>query len=206
MKLPTEIRDAVYEVSVKIPGPIRIRHSPFSATSRNLVLNLRCASSQVLAESNRHFYSNNFHVGEMPKDESIFNILQKVGQNMVEVTFEWWGWAQKDPTTLAFIKSLPKVKILNVSLTEYCVNGGLKSHKRQHLFQGIESIKKFNKSNGFDALVQFRGLEEVRVHRSPSLSLRPSNIDLNDDEIKALEVFLNAELTKPKIIKVRLPL
>ncbi|KAH8667505.1 hypothetical protein BGZ60DRAFT_564706 [Tricladium varicosporioides] len=204
MRLPLEIRDAIYEISVKILGPIRIRPSILCTTSRNLVLNLRCASNQVLNESNRHFYRNNFHVSEMPKDESIFNILHKVGQNMVEVTFEWWGWAQKDPTTLAFIRSLPNVKVLNVSLTEYCINGGLKSHKKQHLFQEIQSIEKFNKSNGFDALVQFRGLEKVKVHRSPSLSLRPSNIDLNDDEIKVLEVFLNAELTKPHIIRASL--
>ena len=63
--------------------------------------------------------------------------------------------------------------------------------KRQFSYQDEPAVAKFRRTNGFDLLLSFRGLEIVTVEDK-----KPSR--LTDAEFQAFESFLRQELTKPQ--------
>jgi hypothetical protein len=99
---------------------------------------------------------------------------------------------------LKFFDECKKLKVLHIIVTQWSVDPS-PYHKRQHLLQDDLTIKRFSKTNGFDALLSIRGLQKVTVqnskrHKAPGLS---------DEELAAFEAVLMQRLTQPKLVRVR---
>lgn len=116
---------------------------------------------QIYDEGRKFFWKNVFNLTDCIRVNEGY--LGMIGANLTVAEFDWWGFAIKDPHSLRIIGGLPKLKVLTIVLTQYCVNGHLSDHKRQHKYQDEVSITKFNKTNGFDAIVDIRGLARVIV-------------------------------------------
>ena len=71
-------------------------------------------------------------------------------------------------------------------------------HHRQFKFQDETSIKRFNKTNGFDVLVAIRGLQKVTVQNAASQFAAK---DLTQAELDAFAAFLTRELCQPKPVE-----
>jgi hypothetical protein len=119
-----------------------------------------------------------------------------LSRNIKEITFPWWGWARKTPKIFGSIAKCPNLKVLNLRLTPYAVGTSTLHHRRQHKHQDNEDIKKFSRANGFDALLELRGLEKVIV--SNYINTDSVAKEVTPAEIAAFEAFLMSNLTKPK--------
>ncbi|KAE9370692.1 hypothetical protein N431DRAFT_546473 [Stipitochalara longipes BDJ] len=190
MNLPLELRYKIYEFAVIANVPIH----PTEAPSKALGLGLLRASRQIYREAIPFFRRNNFKITDVIKRFDQYR--ESVIKNVQEITFDWWGFSRKDTATLALFNECKKLKVLHVVVTQWSVDPS-PYHKRQLLFQDDLSIKRFSRTNGFDALLAIRGLQKVtvqnsKIHKAPGLS---------DEELAAFEAVLMRELTQPKPAK-----
>ncbi|KAF4624850.1 hypothetical protein G7Y89_g13321 [Cudoniella acicularis] len=192
LKLPIELRNMVYTILVKSSSTVHLRygHGP-----TDLTLAIRATCRQIYDEASPIFYRNNFRFYEVPKDPLAIISFEKLGVNMREVTFEWWAFVQKDKHALRMIGSFPKLEILHIVITRWCV-GDLRRPRRQRLHQNDNSISKFSKTAGFDEIASIRGLKKVTV--SFSTTNGPFRGSVSDAQLRTFEDFLNRELTQPK--------
>jgi hypothetical protein len=190
-KLPVELRYRIYDFTLLSSKPLHATPNP----DKKLGFALLRTCRQIYEEASPFFYRNNFKIVDPIKSlKGSWDVLR---QNIKEVTFEWWGFALKDPATLRALAKCPKLKLLNINLTQYCVGGDTRHHKRQYQHQDKDSIKKFSRTQGFDALAEFRGLEKVTVSNPTGPFTAPAK-EVSNEEIAALEAFLMKTLTKPK--------
>ena len=148
------------------------------------VVNYMLVSKGFHDEIKPLFWLNNFHLDLGSKLLSVPGFAD----NIQEVTYLWRG-SVKDIGPLNKLAAFRKLKSLHLQLAYGCHMPIHKSHKGNKLYQDEMSIKVFSGQNGFDNLVQIRGLQEVKVssyHRAPKAA-------------KDLEVFLNRVLTQPKV-------
>ncbi|PMD54178.1 uncharacterized protein K444DRAFT_136978 [Hyaloscypha bicolor E] len=188
MKLPLELRFKIYEYAIIANVPIR----PTTAPSKILGLALLRASRQIYRECRPFFYQNNFKINSIVKNFMPYR--ESVTKNVQEITFDWWGFSQKDIATLTFFAQCKKLKVLHIMITKWSVDAA-PYHRRQHTFQNEDSVKRFRKTNGFDKLVAIRGLQKVTVQNCAGLY---GASDVTQEELVALEAFLMRELTKPR--------
>jgi len=188
LKLPIELRYKIYELAVIGEDPFH----PLNYRKRqNLALGLIRTCRQVHEESMRFFYKNNFQIID---DCKKLSERQALMGNLREVTFSWWGYATKDRFTFDFLGRCSQLKTLHLLLTSHCINAS-NYHRRQKLHQDDDSVKRFCKTNGFDSLVQIRGLSRVHVRPNDGMHA-PNNLPKTD--LDAFETFLNGLLTLPK--------
>jgi hypothetical protein len=196
LKLPTELRLRVYDFTIKAKGTLRYKNDDSDKKSW-LALNLRGVNKQVNQETTSIFLRNNFRILDPHRNPAMSLVYEAIGPRLREVTFEWWAWAIKDNQTLAMIRNFAQLKIFNLVITRYCVNRQLHGQRRQYTHQNVDCIKKFSKSNGFDAIMTLRGLERVNVSNSKGLIAADAN-EVSHVEISRFEIFLNEHLTMPR--------
>lgn len=188
LKLPIELRYKIYELA----AIAKDAYHPLNYRERQkLGLGLIRTCRQVHKESMRFFYKNNFQISD---DCKKLSERQAVMENLREVTFSWWGYATKDRFSFDFFARCSQLKILHLLLTSHCVDASY-YHRRQKLYQDDDSVKRFRKTNGFDSLVQIRGLSRVHVRPNDGIHA-PNNLPKTD--LDAFETFLNGLLTLPK--------
>jgi len=188
LKLPIELRYKIYELAIIGEDPF---HPLNHRERQKLGLGLIRTCRQVHEESMRFFYKNNFQISDDCKKLSERQALMK---NLQEVTFSWWGYAIKDRFTFDFLGRCSQLKTLHLLLTSHCIDASY-YHRRQKLHQDDDTVKRFRKTNGFDSLVQIRGLSRVNVRPNNGMHA-PNNLPKTD--LDAFETFLNGLLTLPK--------
>jgi hypothetical protein len=152
-------------------------------------------SREMYQETRPFFYRNNFRISDMSKQLKVIALhFQKF---LREVEFEWWGWSLKDPNLLRFFQQCENLKIFHLVVTKYCTSSV--HNRRQWQYQDDYTIRKWSRSNGFDALVALRGLERVEVRHAEA----DKKADATAAEIADFQAFLNRILTKPKPEPVR---
>lgn len=191
-KLPLELRRKVYEFALVCP-----KHLQHGFRTSSGVALLR-TSRRMYEEASEFFYKNTFNLTDHTKINK--DDWASTSRNIKSVSFDWWGWSIKDPQTLRSIAMLPNLKVMTIVLTQYSTGGQNLLHKRQTKYQDNQSIAKFNKTNGFDALVEIRGLDVVKVRNKGPDDHGPPAI-ATDAEITAFETFLNSVLTKPPFVR-----
>jgi hypothetical protein len=93
MKLPLELRYKIYEYALIANVPIRLSTTP----SLILGLALLRTSRQIYSECRHFFYRNDFRINNVVKN--FLPHKESVAKNVQEITFDWWGFAQKDIAT-----------------------------------------------------------------------------------------------------------
>ena len=184
----------MYRLVIKASKPLHISGEP----DKTLGFALMRTCRQIYEETLPFFYGNTFSISDIsPKLKVMLPDLQK---KLREVTFEWWGYKIKDPATLRMFLELSNLKVLHIRITKYCAPDVADPYaRRQWQYQGDDTIKKFNKTNGFDNLVQLRGLDRVTVRKSAF----PPAENVSDQEMADFEAFLMRVLTQPKPKKQR---
>lgn len=148
----------------------------------------------VYHEARPIFWKNSLEVATLHHFSA--PMIKIIKENLRNVAFSWWGFSKKDKDTMQFFATCPNLRILNVLITTYTIHTDY--HKRQFKFQNELSISKFSKCNGFDAMMDLRGLDRVNVRRD--VGEPPTFLAVTNDELKAFEDFLNVHLTQPKPI------
>lgn len=140
------------------------------------------------------FYKNNFNL--RPHRWNDFNFPRPtIAENVQEVTYSWCGLAKEAPH-FAKLASLPKLKILNLDVSDLTDRRRNTSASPNQEYQDNESLKPYCGYVGFDKLVKLRGLKRVSIVRW--VFYRVSLKAEKPAGIKAFETFLNGVLTLPK--------
>lgn len=93
----------------------------------------------------------------------------------------------------------PKLKVLNLEITngmlDAAFEGPMYRNKRQVRYRGdVPEAKRFRDANGFDLLVELRGLERVNVTRCPNIP----NSRLTKQEMDEFGDWLTKIVSQPK--------
>jgi hypothetical protein len=193
MKLPLELRYRIYDFAVISERLLRVTNATDNSNIIGLAL-LR-TSRQLRRECTPFLWKNNFKINEVVKN--FIPHRDQIAKNVQEITFEWWGFAKKDVATLTFFGQCKQLKTLHIKITQWAVDNK-QYHHRQFKFQDETSIKRFNKTNGFDVLVAIRGLQKVTVQNAASQFAAK---DLTQAELDAFAAFLTRELCQPKPVE-----
>ncbi|KAH7370326.1 hypothetical protein BKA65DRAFT_488199 [Rhexocercosporidium sp. MPI-PUGE-AT-0058] len=200
LKLPLELRYMIYDLTIGGNARLRLGSWQYSPDSILPGIQLRGTCKQIYEETSTIFWRNRFRISDICR--RMKPLLPKLIDNVQELSWAWWNFKIKDANTLRAIQEFKKLRILNIELTEYCVDSPVRPNSsRQFLHQQEPSIAKFNKTSGFDLLIGMRGLERVTVTNSASDSCKIKPSAASDAEIRAFEVFVNRELTQPKETK-----
>jgi len=190
LKLPIELRYRIYEFSLIAATPLYQRTKESIALGTGLLRSCR----QVYEECINFFYNNNFVLHDTGKKFDLFK--EKLGNNLQEVTVQWWGSQRRDPAIFKYLTGCPKLKILHLVTTNWVINAT--HQKTQTEYQDDNTIRKFSRTNGFDNLVQIRGLRMVTVrHINDNLV----EAEVTKEELNVFEAFLMGKLTLPLPLK-----
>ena len=111
-------------------------------------------------------------------------------QNVRHIKFDWFGQRMKDPLIVAMIAACSNLETLEIYLGRTCSDGSYSRQQRLH--QGDNSIRMFNRTNGFDKLISLRGIKKVIVKRAPEFL-----VSVTKAEVETFEKFLIEKLTTP---------
>jgi hypothetical protein len=185
---------------MKAKGKLRYKKDDLVNKNSWLALNLRGVNKQINQETQHIFLKNNFRIIESTRNHPMYDVYMAIGPILREVTFEWWGYANKDTNAFLMISNFKQLKIFNLIITKYCVHrtNPLHSQRRQYTYQAVPNIEQFSRSNGFDALMTIRGLEKVNVTSSERVDIAVGRSEVSLREIDHFEAFLNQHLTLPR--------
>lgn len=198
-RLPPELRIKIYEFSLLGSNDLhhasRDEKEPEASKAKTLGLSLMQTGRWVYNECRPIFYQNFFHVSSYNL-KHLAKIQPALAQNLQNVTFSWWGFAQKDPKVFMFLMKID-FKVLNLLVTRYVCE--VQHHTRQRYYQSDPRGHPFNGANGWDALVQLRGLKKITVRRDPKHATGYSDRNiLTDAVLQTLEDYLMTIVTERK--------
>jgi hypothetical protein len=179
------LRYKIYENAIITNGTLHLHDWPLFRG-----LSLLRASRQIYDECLPFFYRNTFKLAA--KDLESLSRSNRVFESHVQDLLFKWNGLVKDAAAFTLIGKLPKLKTLQLSYSEVVVMTP-NWRSRNVLYQNDEDVKSFKNGNGFDSLVQIRGLEKVTVFKDWVS-------DLHNE--KEFEAFLMKYLTLPKPIQV----
>ena len=159
-----------------------------------MAFNLRATCKQIHEETEKFFFRNVFKL-DITKE---FKLIEKyICSNVREVSYGWWAFSKKDPQLFDLLNSkCPNLKVVNLSLTQYCIDIPMGHHRYQWSHYGVPEVKRFRMANGFDALVAIRGLDRINVTTPKDMYLR--DIEITQKEVDDFAAFLNTIMTQAK--------
>lgn len=197
-KLPIELRYKIYELALISDSGLIPSALPFDDGCKQpgLALGLIASCRYINAECMQFFWKNAFNLSA-PTIKRLRESKQTLIQNARNFKCDWSGIFSKDSFIFGLLASCEHLETLEIVLQRSCVSDGQPTYynrKAQRLHQTDNSIRKFNKSNGFDKLISLRDLKKVIVSKHWTLNLDKT---LTETEFKNFEQFLIKKLTTP---------
>lgn len=192
-KLPIELRYRIYDFAIVAPTPIHYNRYG-TGKEDSMGFNLRATCKQIHEETEKFFFRNVFKL-DITKE---FKLVEKyICSNVREVSYGWWAFAKKDPQMFDMLNyKCPSLKVVNLSVTQYCIDIPVGHHKYQWLHHNVPEAKRFRTANGFDALAAIRGLDRINVTKAKGMYLR--DVELTQKEVDDFASFLNTIVTQAK--------
>ncbi|KAF7867343.1 hypothetical protein EAF04_005426 [Stromatinia cepivora] len=197
-KLPIELRYKIYEFALISYSGLIPSNLPFDEGCKQpgLALGLVASCRYINAECVQFFWKNTFNLSA-----TTIKLLRESKQTLIQnarnLKCEWSGIYSKDSFIFGLLASCAHLETLEIVLQRSCVSDGQPTYyhrKVQRLHQADNSIRKFNKSNGFDKLISLHDLKKVTVSKHWTLELDKT---LTETEFKNFEQFLIKKLTTP---------
>ncbi|KUJ22861.1 uncharacterized protein LY89DRAFT_312617 [Mollisia scopiformis] len=197
MELPIEMRFRVYDYIMTFDNLLSYGSLVKLALRSTSGLQLRGTCQDIYNETKTIFWRNKFCIADLGKSFKMG--LSELLDNLREVTWDWHALKILDPQTLIALGLCKQLKVFHLRVTRSVVFGG--DHlfdRRQYTYQDEPLAAKFSRSNGFDELLQLRGLETITVENHDHYKFWVKDKYLSNAELKAFETFLASKLTLPK--------